>query len=269
VVTRAGVLFATLAFLALTGGEASASNSVTVALTVGTTTPQAGDSLAATAWTKHFVPGYVIVIRVTDADGASQVETCKRAVCAGSWTEPDAGTASFQAFVRTKVHGGKIVGRSAVLAITWKAAPPPPPPPPPPAPPPAALAGHYCGLSNEGKSICFDVTPAAAPQVVQKLVTESIVTCGDGSEWIWTLPSYNPVSIQTPGLTYTYSFSGPRLNPPAGVSNLNLNYAITGTFDTAGNISGTIQLIHASWDENGTHYDCAGDQRTWTARLGA
>jgi hypothetical protein len=265
VVTRAGAVLATLAFLAVAGG-ALASNPVTVALTVDTTAPQAGDALAVTARTKHFVHGYVIVIRVTDADGVSQVGTCKRAVCAGDWTEPDAGTASFQAFVRTKARGGKIVGRSAVLAITWKAAPPPPPPPPPP---PAALAGHYCGLSNEGKSICFDVTPTAAPQVVQKLVTESIVTCGDGSRWIWTLPSYNPVSIQTPGLTYTYSFSGARPNPPAGVSNLNLNYTINGTFDTAGNISGTIQLIHASWDENGMHYDCAGDQRTWTARLGA
>ena len=258
-----------LAFLALAGGKASAASPVTVALTVDKPAPEAGNFVSVAARAKHFVRGEVIVIRVTDAGGVSQVKTCPRAACAGDWSEQDAGTASFQAFVRTKAHGGKIVARSSVLAITWKAAPPPPPPPPPPTPPPAARAGHYCGLSNEGKSICFDVTPEAAPQVVQNLVTESIVTCGDGSEWIWTLRSYSPISILTPGLTYTYPFSGPRPNPPAGVFNLNMTYSIDGTFDTAGNISGTIQLVHASWDEGGTHYDCAGDKRSWTARLGA
>jgi len=47
------------------------------------------------------------------------------------------------------------------------------------------------------------------------------------------------------------------------------HYTIGGTFDTAGNVTGTIHLVHISWDQNGTHYDCAGDTRTWTARLGA
>ena len=267
-VTKAGVVLALLALLPFLGSDASASSPVTVALTVGPSAPQGGDAVVVTARTRHYVHGYVVVIQVTDAEGASQVETCTRAVCSGDWTEPDAASARFQALVRTKLHGGKIVGRSAVVTIAWKAAPPPPPPPPPPTPQPAALAGHYCGLSNEGKSICFDVTPQAAPQVVQNVVTESIVICGDGSGWIWTLRSHAPISILTPGLTYTYSFSGPQPNP-SGVTNLNLNYTISGTFDTAGNISGTIYLSHASWDEGGTHYDCAGDPRTWTARLGA
>ena len=267
-VTRAWVVLAALALLTAVCGDARAARpvAVTLTLTVDTASPEAGDSVAITARAKHLARGYVVVIRVMDSDGVRPVETCKTAVCPGVWTEPDAGTASFQAFVRTRAHGGKIVARAALLAVHWHAAPPPPPPPPPP---PSALAGHYCGLSNEGKSICFDVTPAQAPQVVEKVVTESIVTCGDGSSWIWTLPSYNPVSILTPGLTYSYSFSGPRPNPPDGVANLDMNYTISGTFDTAGNISGTIHLVHASWDEGGKHYDCAGDPRTWTARLGA
>src|SRR5919202_1663163 len=36
---------------------------------------------------------------------------------------------------------------------------PPLPPPPPPPPPPTALPGHYCGFTNNGYGICFDVTP--------------------------------------------------------------------------------------------------------------
>jgi len=268
VVTKAGVLLAAFALLPFLVSDASAS-SVTVALTVDPTAPQTGDVVALTARARHFAHGYVVVIRATDPAGVSQVEMCRKAVCSGSWIEADPASASFQAFVRTKLHGGKIVGRSAVVTVAWTAPSPPPPPPPPPPPSPAALAGHYCGLSNEGKSICFDVTPQAGPQVVQNIVTESIVTCGNGSAWIWTLPSYSPISIRTPGLTYAYSFSGPQSDPPEGVSNLDLSFSVTATFDTVGNASGTIQLTHASWDEGGTHYDCAGDPRTWTARLGA
>jgi RTX calcium-binding nonapeptide repeat (4 copies) len=40
-------------------------------------------------------------------------------------------------------------------------APPPapaPPPVPPPPPAPSVKAGHYCGFTNQGKSICFDST---------------------------------------------------------------------------------------------------------------
>jgi hypothetical protein len=155
--------------------------------------------------------------------------------------------------------------------VTWgdttPAPTPTPTPAPPPPPAPSAPAGHYCGLTNEGKSICFDVT--AAPQSVMKnLKTESIANCGDGSSWIWTLSFFAPVSILQPGLTASYSYSGP-LPDNSTSSHIQIAYSVTASFDTSGNANGTIVLTHISWDEGGTHYDCAGDPRTWTGRLGA
>jgi hypothetical protein len=264
--TRATILAVALALLAALAGTARAAAPVTVALTVDTKSPQGGDQVTLVARARHYLRGDVVVIKVTDADGASTVASCRSAGCSGDWTESDAGSATFQAFVRTKLHGGKLVAHTPVLVVRWAAAPPPPPPPPPP---PAARTGHYCGLSNEGKSVCFDVIGDAGElQQVSGLHLESNVVCGDGSGWWWSIYPPVNISIDSPALTFSYTFSGPMPNV-TGASNAAATYTIAGTFDTAGNVTGTVHLTHISWDANGKHYDCAGDPRTWTARLGA
>jgi hypothetical protein len=269
VVTRARFVLAALVLLTLVAcGDAWAAKPLTISLAFDTAAPEAGDSVAVTARAKHLPGGYVVVIRVTDGDGVWPVETCRTAVCPGVWTEPEVGVASFQAFVRSRLHGGKIVARTPLLAIHWHAAPPPPPPPPPP---PTALAGHYCGLSNEGKSVCFDVTGSdQPPQRVAKLRIESNVACGDGSGWWWWIYPPGIIDIGESSLAFTYDFSGSLGTSESGdATGIVGDYTLAGTFDTAGNVSGTIHLRHISWDQGGKHYDCAGDPRTWTARLGA
>src|SRR5213082_639855 len=53
----------------------------------------------------------------------------------------------------------KVAKDCEVVKGLTKPKPPPPPPPPSPPPPPTALPGHYCGFTNNGSGICFDVTP--------------------------------------------------------------------------------------------------------------
>ena len=100
----------------------------------------------------------------------------------------------------------------------------------PPAPQPAAAAGHYCGFTNEGKSICFDVK---ADQHVVNLRTESIVTCPDSMRWLWTIGFSVPDPLRA--LAFMYSYSGPLAADPTD-HNVSATYALAGTFDTAGNL---------------------------------
>jgi hypothetical protein len=264
---RLGAVAALVGAATLVGVATAASRptAVPVTLSVDESSPTAGEAVVLTARTKHLPHGDVVVIRLLAQDGTSEtIRTCHASPCAAGWSESAAGSARFDAFVLTKAKTGRTVGRSAVVQVTWAAAPKPPPPPPAP---PAALDGHYCGLSNEGKSICFDVTGGSgSPQAVANLYMESNVTCGDGSGWWWSI--WSPLSSIDPStLSFTYDYSGP--HDATGVTNTNTTYTISGKFDSAGNASGTVWLKHISWDQGSTHYDCAGVPRTWTARLGA
>ncbi|HEV3404070.1 MAG TPA: hypothetical protein VG073_07240 [Gaiellaceae bacterium] len=262
----AGLTLALFVSTFFAAAGAAAAKPTPVTLTVASAEVETGASVTVTARVKRLPHGYRLVIRVTKSDATtSTVASCAAPVCSGQWTESRDGAATFQAFLQTKPRGGRIVGRSRVAQVTWHTTPQAPPPPPPP-PPPTALAGHYCGLTNEGKSICFDVTsPQAA---VQNLTTEMIANCGDGSSWIWTITFNAPLSIHQSTLTISYPYSGP-LPDSSGATNVQISYQVDGTFDSAGNANGTIHLNHVSWDQAGTHYECAGDPRTWTARLGA
>ena len=245
----------------------AAPTSVTVVLSAQSATEPVGHAVRLTA-KAHGLPagGHVRILA-----GRAKVADCARSTCTGTWTGHTAARVSFQAVA---IVAGKAVAHSHTVVVTWKKAAQPPEPapapapaptPPPPPAAPAPLPGHYCGLSNEGKSICFDVTSQPA---VANLVTESVATCGNGGQGTITLTISQPVPVVQPGLTMSYSFSS-ALPDSGGDTNISIAYAISATFDTAGNATGTIVLTHLSFDEGGTHYDCAGDPRTWTARLGA
>jgi hypothetical protein len=195
--------------------------------------------------------GDTLLIRATHTGKVETIARCRAQTCRRSWTENAAGIVGFQALL---LRRGKVVGRSRAVTVRWTVAP---------APQPAAAAGHYCGFTNEGKSICFDVK---ADQHVVNLRTESIVTCPDSMRWLWTIG----FSVADPlrALAFTYSYSGPLAADPTD-HNVSATYALAGTFDTAGNASGTIELRSVAWDAVGVHHDCAGEPRTWTARLGA
>lgn len=150
------------------------------------------------------------------------------------------------------------------------AEPPPTEPPPPPPPPPAApLAkpGHYCGFTNQGKSICFDVTADGAR--VSGFDTTSDVDCGVGILRDVELLFSGSTPIQA-DLTFTFTYNGPlQTAPGSSVSNVTTSYTVTGKLDTAGNGSGALNLNRFSFDFQGTHYDCAAASYGWQARAGA
>jgi hypothetical protein len=189
--------------------------------------------------------GSVLVIRATRGGRVLKVGQCAAKTCVKKWTEGAEGAVSFQAVVASR---GKVSARSRPVRVRWQT------------PPPAAAAGHYCGFTDEGKSICFDVT---ADQHVAAVRTESIATCPDSSQWLWTIGFDVPAPLKA--LAFSYTYAGPLGSGQAATA----TYAISGTFDTAGHASGTIALTHVAWDAGGAHRDCAGVARPWTARLGA
>jgi hypothetical protein len=262
-----------LVALTASAAAADAAPGVGVTLKAGTSSASLNASVSLRAVAHGLARGDRVRIVGRRGGGvrASTVVTCAKAVCTGRFADQFDESVTFQALV---VRHGRTIAHSASVAVAWKdtspppaPAPPTPPPPPPPAPAPSAPAGHYCGLTDEGKSICFDVS--AAPQAVMSdMRTESIANCGDGSSWVWTLSFSSPVSILQPGLTASYQYTG-SLPDFSDATHVQVSYDVHATFDTAGNATGTLTLNHVSWDQSGTHYDCSGVARPWHARLGA
>jgi Ca2+-binding RTX toxin-like protein len=144
-------------------------------------------------------------------------------------------------------------------------APPPEPTPPAPAPGPTAKAGHYCGFTNQGKSICFDATATT----VSHFDTTSDITCGS----LGTIPDLRlqfggSAPIQS-DLSFTFSFNGPVDAGDSGLTNVKMSYSVTGKFDTAGNATGILNFSQLSFDYQGFHVDCGAAPYAWQAKAGA
>jgi hypothetical protein len=150
-----------------------------------------------------------------------------------------------------------------VLGLT--AAPPPETPPPPGPAAPMARPGHYCGFTNQGESICYDVT--ADSLGVAKFETGSKVECGD-QEASFGLSFGDATPIQA-DLSFSYTYKGPIDSGDPAVTNIKADYTVSGKFDTNGNATGTLFLGQFSFDYEGTHFECAAAPYAWQAKLGA
>ena len=130
---------------------------------------------------------------------------------------------------------------------------PPASPPPTKPPPPTAKPGHYCGFTNQGKSICFDVTGTSAAS----FTTTSDLDCGIGILQDIEL-SFTGLSPIQSDLTFTFSYSGPvGTDSGSPISNVTTSYSVTGKLDTAGNATGTLSVASFAFDYQGTRYNCA------------
>jgi hypothetical protein len=148
-------------------------------------------------------------------------------------------------------------------------APPPPPPPPPPAPAPQPLAkpGHYCGFTNQGKSICFDVNGEG--NRVSNFATTSDAECGNVGIRNLGLSFGGSAPIQSDH-TFTFTYNGPLgTDPGSSLTNVTTSYTVTGKLDTNGNGTGTLSLARFSFDYQGSHYDCSAAPYGWQANVGA
>jgi RTX calcium-binding nonapeptide repeat (4 copies) len=155
------------------------------------------------------------------------------------------------------------------LPATTPTPPPEPTPPTPPAPPaptgPTAKAGHYCGFTNQGKSICFDATTTT----VSNFDTTSDIACGSlGTVPDLRLEFRGSAPIQS-DLTFTFSFNGPVDAGDSGLTNVKMSYSVTGKFDTAGNATGILNFSQLSFDYQGLHVDCGAAPYAWQAKAGA
>jgi hypothetical protein len=105
--------------------------------------------------------------------------------------------------------------------------------------------------------VCLEVTVDG--HGVANVKTESIVDCPNQStQFLLTVTITGGAIPINPNLTWSYTYSNSEL---AGSS-------ISGAFDTAGNVTGTLE-IRASFDYNGTHYDCSAAAFAFHAKLGA
>ena len=121
-------------------------------------------------------------------------------------------------------------------------------------PAPTAQAGKYCGFTNNGFGICFDVT--AGGQAFTNPIFQLKTPCTPPATLTTTLTSSALTPIQ-PDLTFDFE-------PKGGAYD---GTYIKGKLDTVGNASGVVH-VQAEVDSNGTHYSCRMDTE-WTAKLGS
>lgn len=229
-----------------------------------------GDDVTIVARMKPVVKGLRLLIDVREPGTSTwdNVDECGTAACVSHWTEPDAGTAAFRARVvrrRNATRGAivAVVALSTTRPVTWGAPPPPPPPPPPPL---TAKAGRYCGFDDQSGGVCLSVTGDGMH--VSEFVTRQTVNCTNGYVAHPGLSLHGTVSL-TADLSFTYTYSGGLIPGDPADTNMKATYTITGTLDSEGNAKGTVTLSSFSWDNGGTHYDCAGSPSNWTVKLGA
>lgn len=140
-------------------------------------------------------------------------------------------------------------------------------PPPPPAqtnPPSTAhvLPGRYCGLTNQGKSVC--ITVASNPARVTTYSLSAEVDCGTAMA-TFSFATSGPGRIQS-DLTFSRS-ADEELADRTFVKRITVAWEISGRFDTGGNVAGTFFLKRASFDTNGTRLNCASTPTVWKAKL--
>jgi Ca2+-binding RTX toxin-like protein len=163
------------------------------------------------------------------------------------------------------------VGTDCEVVKGLSATPPPVAPPPPPSPPPPpqqqARGGHYCGFTNQGKSICFDVS--ADGTSVANFDTTSNADCDNATISDVGLSFGSSTPIQ-PDLSFSFTYNGGlRTGSDSPLTNVTTSYTVSGKFDTAGNAAGSLGLTRFSFDYQGSHYDCGAAPYGWQARAGA
>jgi RTX calcium-binding nonapeptide repeat (4 copies) len=131
--------------------------------------------------------------------------------------------------------------------------PTPPPPPPPPAPVPQALTGKYCGFTNSGGGICFDVAGSGGSQVLTNAKFEQTTDCEPDARFKLAISFGGPVPL-TSDLKFTYAVSAGEL----------VGSSIQGLFDTNGNAAGSL-VMKAVFDYQGTKYTCQSTTE-WSAK---
>ena len=117
------------------------------------------------------------------------------------------------------------------------------------------MPGRYCGFTNQGVSVCVDVTPDG--RGITNLVAEVVANCQPTAQFKLTVSSQGVIPLDS-NLSFTDDYRSTDLDQFA-----------TGTFDPDGNVRGQLH-VRANFDSQGTHYMCdSGSVTDFTAKLGA
>lgn len=246
--SRAAVAVACLALVAVAGASARPE---AVAFTVqgrtsGPITVAAGASIAfaARAPLKAGDSLGIVATRAGESD-ARVVAACRKTSCAGKWRETAPITVKFvAAVIRGTGKSARVVDKSKVIAVEWKAAGP------------YATPGHYEGRSSQNELFAFDVT-ADGRQVANLRTGQINGSCPDGANtWGGNLSVPGPWPI-TAGRTFSISIPNEKhtVNGEPATRSITINGTFSGTTAT-----GTL-LVDIDWPPHGR---CTSGNQTWT-----
>jgi hypothetical protein len=135
--------------------------------------------------------------------------------------------------------------------------------------------GQYTGTTDEGKAVTFTTGPiwiTATREVAGTRLTNvtiaSTVTCSPALTLSYSIAFVPTRWIQ---LNYDNTFAYAASSPIRSTTrqNVTATYSITGKIDLPGSAAGSVSIWQLSFDQNGTHYDCAGKPHLWTAKVGS
>ncbi|MGZ4411160.1 MAG: hypothetical protein ACXVY8_03405, partial [Gaiellaceae bacterium] len=131
---------------------------------------------------------------------------------------------------------------------------------PPPPPPANVVPGLYCGFTNQGKSICFTVTPDR--RSFSQAHFGARADCQPDYTFDGTIDFPGTTPIAPDGsFTYTVQF----MTPDSKIGGLVGSY-VRGKIDSAGNAQGEMHMTAISFTSSGTSYSCETADTTWTAK---
>jgi hypothetical protein len=138
--------------------------------------------------------------------------------------------------------------------VSWNARTPPPDP--------VAQPGTFCGLTDQGLELCFDV--AGTPKTVTNL--DLLVRTECHPEATFGVSSSIPTryAIREDG---AFAFRRRGAGTTAGGGSFEVEHAMDGSFDPSGtSATGTLSARVTYDAPDGTHYDCDSGTFGWTAR---
>jgi len=113
--------------------------------------------------------------------------------------------------------------------------------------------GSYCGFTDSGGGICFEVGGSGAGQFVTNGKFEQTTDCTPSSRFGLSITL--GAQVQLADLKFRFAVGSGEL---AGSS-------VEGTFDAEGNVKGSL-VMRAIFTDGGTQYTCES-RTSWSAKL--
>jgi len=139
-------------------------------------------------------------------------------------------------------------------AVSWNARTPPPSV--------AAQLGTFCGFSDQGLALCFDVAGTFKTVTNLKLLVRTECTPTSTLGVSTTIPAM--YAIRENG---DFSFSRRGFGTTAGGGSFTVQHTMVGAFDASGTSATGTLSARISYDApDGTHYDCDSASFAWSTR---